>query len=328
MNNSRISIVFIIFLLTGAFVTRAQDWQQVKGIASDISVTALCEDDNNIVAFGIRMWREGVNYYSEPKSFISKDNGESWSEYVKLDKGFTTVNTLLISNDRLITSGRKGEPQLDWEGALCYSDDNGATWTEVSSIPSDIAITKIQKYGNTIMAFGQKQWREGYQVFSEPKAFISTDNGSTWNPFIEITKELSTSNSLLLSNGRIITSGRLGQVQMDWIGAVFYTDDNGITWKKAEGLPSELSTTDIKEYQGKLIAVGHRQWREGYQYYSEPKSYISEDNGSTWKEYLTITGDLTSISTMLISNDRLFVSGRFGPTQMDWVGAMFYLNLK
>lgn len=67
-------------------------------------------------------------------------------------------------------------------------------------------------------------WREGSTLFSEPKSYMSKDNGETWVEFIPMNDELSTSNSLSVRNGRMITSGRIGQAQLDWIGNVTYTD--------------------------------------------------------------------------------------------------------
>lgn len=74
------------------------------------------------------------------------------------------------------------------------------------------------------MAVGQRQWQDGVNFLSEPKSYISKDNGETWVEFNTMDPELSTSNSLCIRNGRMITSGRIGQTQMDWTGGVVYTN--------------------------------------------------------------------------------------------------------
>ena len=310
-----------------ATYSNAQIWTKAEGIPSDVSITSLQEYNGNIIAFGQRMWREGFNFFSEPKSYCSEDNGASWHEYINLDNGNSTANTFLISDGRIITSGRKGDTQLDWVGAVCVSDDNGVSWEEVNGIPSDISITKIQKWEGKIIAFGLKQWREGMQFFSEPKSFISVDNGNTWSPFITITNNLSTTNSLMISNGRIITSGREGETQLDWIGAIYYTDDNGSTWTRANGLPTDISVSEIVSHNGNLVAAGQRQWREGMNFLSEAKLYLSKDNGVTWTEYISVTPDISTATPLVINNGRLLTGGRVGQTQVDWVGAILYTDL-
>lgn len=304
----------------------AQEWTKSIGIPTEVSITSLQENNGHIIAFGQKMWREGNNFLSEPMSFISENNGNSWKEYININNGNSTANTLLFADNRIISSGRKGESQLDWVGAVCISDDNGLTWKEVEGIPSDISITKIQKWGGQIIAFGMRQWREGMQFFSEPKTFVSTDNGSAWTPFITVTSNLSTINTLMISNGRVITSGREGEAQLDWIGAIYYTDDDGSSWKQADGLASDISVTEIVSYNGGLIAAGQKQWREGMNFLSEAKLYQSKDNGASWTEFLPVTNEISTAQCLIVRDGRVITGGRLGQTQTDWVGAVFYTD--
>ena len=232
--------IFVLIVMCSTCLLNAQSkWIKAEGINHEVSITSLQEYNGSIIAFGQRQWREGVAFISEPKAYISEDNGCSWKEFDMTYNGNSTANTLLISDNRIITSGRKGDVQLDWVGGVLYSDDNGSTWHEASSIPSDMSITKIIKKDDELVAFGQRQWREGMGFFSEPKSYISKDNGCSWMPFITITSELSTTNSLIVKNGRVIVSGREGPTQVEWAGAIYYTDDNGLTWIKAQGLPKQ-----------------------------------------------------------------------------------------
>ena len=325
MKKNRIALLMALFF-ADILSLSAQEWIQGQNIPSDISITSLQEYEGKIIAFGQKQWREGQQFFSEPKSFVSTDNGSTWNEYINISNGNSTANTLFFSNGRILTSGRKGDAQLDWIGAVCYSDDNGKTWKEVETIPQDISITKIQKWEGQLIAFGLKQWREGFQFFSEPKSFVSEDNGSTWKPFVTITTKLSTTNSLMISRNRIIASGREGETQLDWFGAIYYSDDNGATWSKANGLPSDIAVSEIVSNNDYLVAAGQRQWREGMQFLSEAKLYRSFDNGTTWKEFIPVTNEISTAIPLLITNDRIITAGRLGQAQLDWVGALFYID--
>lgn len=324
----KLKFLAFVFLVCASTTLSAQEWIKGKNIPQDISITSLQEYEGNIIAFGQRQWREGTQFFSEPRSFISKDNGTTWEDYINLDNGNTTANTLFFSNGRILTSGRKGDPQLDWIGALCFSDDGGNSWNEAAGVPQDISISKIQKWEGKLIAFGLKQWREGFQFFSEPKSFVSEDNGITWKPFVTITSQISTANSLMISNNRIITSGREGETQLDWYGAIFYTDDNGDNWTKANGLPSDVAVSEIVPYDGSLIAAGQRQWREGMQFFSEAKLYRSDDNGANWVEFIPLTKEISTAVPLLIKDGRIITAGRLGQAQMDWAGALVYSDLK
>ena len=327
MNKLKKSVLISSFLTCAFCYTNAQEWNSSEGIPSQMSVTTIFVNNDELIAFGQKMWREENKFFSEPKSYVSKDNGETWSEYINIDPKISTANTLCISENRIITSGRKGETQLDWVGAVVYSDDNGEQWNEATGLPTDIAITNIKRINNDLFAFGQRQWREGMNFFSEPKAYISKDNGTSWEEFIKITPELSSVEAFSINNNRVMASGRHGAFQVDWKGALFYSDDNGNAWAKASGIPEDVAITQIQPYEDSIVAVGQREWRDGINFFSEPKSFISKDNGETWEEFIAMDPELTTSFSLCIRNGRIITSGRVDPSQMDQVGGVVYTDL-
>ena len=128
------SVLSIVALLAIAFNVSAQDWVKAEGISTQMSVTSIQENDGKLVAFGQKQWRENMNFFSEPCAYSSTDNGATWTLMDVIYNGNSTANTLLFTDGRIITSGRDGDVQLDWVGAVKYSDDNGYTWIQVTTI--------------------------------------------------------------------------------------------------------------------------------------------------------------------------------------------------
>lgn len=319
-------VVAVVLLLTTSNIY-ALDWNASQGIPEDVSITSINSDGLKTYAFGIRMWMEDNQMKSEPRSFISSDNGKSWEVFMTIQNDLSTISAFLMSNNRLITCGRKGQAQLDWIGGVYYTDNNGESWFEAKGIPKDVSINKFQKNGNILMAVGQRIWREGTNFLSEPRCFISNDNGMNWSAGIKITDQISTCNSVLENDERIIVSGRFGPTQLDWIGAVMYTDDEGVTWYRSKGLDDDIAITEIRCYNGKLYAIGQKQWRDGMAFLSEAKYFVSEDNGVSWTPGAKIGLDLTSASTLNINNNIFITAGRKGQAQFNWIGEVIYTNI-
>lgn len=312
-------VVATVLLLTTGNIY-ALDWKVSQGIPEDVSITSMNSDGANTYAFGLRMWMEENQLKSEPRSFISSDNGKSWEVFMTIRNNLSTISAFLMSDNRLITCGREGQAQLDWTGSVYYTDNNGESWLEAKGIPEDISINKFQKDGTILMAVGQRIWREGMDFLSEPRCYISSDNGMNWSAGIRITDQISTCNSVLKNDGRIIVSGRFGPTQLDWVGAIMYTDDEGATWSRSKGLDDDIAITEIKSYNGKLYAIGQKQWRDGMAFLSEAKYFVSEDNGTSWTPGAEIGLDLTSASTLNIIDNVFMTAGRKGQAQFNWIG--------
>lgn len=296
-----------------------------QGIPSEASITFFQQYDNHLYASGTKMWREGMQFKSEPVLYQSVDGGMSWTsaQYPSCPL-LSTYSFVFFNEKRIIVAGRKGETQVEWIGAICYSDDNGSTWKEASGIPSDVSIVRVTKDGNAIVAYGQKQWKEGYQFLSEPQMYVSRDNGASWVNYMIATSELSTVAACAISSGRTVIAGRLGQAQMVWKGAIFFTDDNGNNWQKSSGIPEDFNIASFLVHNNKIFAFGCKSWQENYVFHSVSKAYVSNDKGKSWEECSCIPSELSNISAAIVFKDHLFTSGRKGDVQVDWVGGVYY----
>ena len=319
-------VLALSVLLLASITCYSHDWKTCEGISSQVSISAM-QKEGGLYAGGTRMWREGQAFHSEPALYTSED-GSTWQEaiYPKCSM-LSSYNVLFFAGKRILAAGRKGETQLDWVGAVCYSDDNGNTWKQSEGIPENISITSIYASGSLVIALGQRQWREGYMMYSEPKAYVSLDMGASWNNYVTITDQLSSISSAIDNNNRILVTGRVGQAQMNWVGGVFYTDNQGSQWNQSTGIDSDVAITAFATYKDMLVAFGQKQWMENYQMHSEPKAYISKDNGQTWGAWIEIPSQLTSISAVYLEDNKIFLTGRIGEAGIDWVGGVLYTNL-
>lgn len=323
---NRFVLVLSVLLLASATCYSDDSWKACEGISSQVSIRSI-QKNGLLYASGTRMWREGQAFHSEPALYTSTD-GSAWKESNHPQCSMlSSYNALYFAGSRIIASGRKGEAQLDWVGAICYSDDNGNTWKQSEGIPENISITSIYESGSFVIALGQRQWREGYAMYSEPKAFVSMDNGASWSNYVIITDQLSTIASAIEINNRIIVTGRVGQAQMNWVGGVFYTDDNGSKWLQSSGVPSDVAVSAFATYKDFLVAFGQKQWMENYLMHSKPVIYFSKDNGLTWEKWFSLPNELTSISAVYFEGDKLFVAGRIGEASIDWVGGVLCTTL-
>jgi len=225
--------------------------------------------------------------------------------------------------------------------AARYSDDKGENWTDRDEII-------IEKEGNeNVMSVSLLRLKNGeillgYMVknsFQDCKYYIrkSKDEGKLWSNKILVTnKEFEEGNYFVVNNDRIVqlSSGRIlvpsahhprpsnkmGNLRPGRV-IVFYSDDNGKTWKSSKTIlfsPDEEDKVGLQEpgvvelKDGRILLWTRTNF--GSQYYS-----YSEDGGETWSKVkqsslispispasikrIPETGDL-----FVVYNDR---SGRF-----------------
>lgn len=98
---------------------------------------------------------------------------------------------------------------------------------------------------------------------------------------------------------------------------------NQTTWKVVSGIPEDVSINMMIEYNGKIFAGGLCFCNNHID--SVSKLYVSVDNGYSWKE-IKAPDELSTISTMIINDNRLIVAGRKGATEQQWHGAVYYID--
>lgn len=98
------------------------------------------------------------------------------------------------------------------------------------------------------------------------------------------------------------------------------------SWNQILLFPESASITAFAEYNGKLIAVGWK-YNDVTQTDCCVIIYYSEDNGDTWREIQNIPSELSVASAVIITNGRIFISGRKGQCKQKWTGAVYTCNI-
>lgn len=219
-----------------------QTWQQsVKGM-DDTEIVALAKAPNGDLYAGSEMLyrsEDGINWMDLSQAFPDGD--------------VYTTDLLIEPDGRIIMATD--------EYGLCYSDNQGQTWTYVNSGLEDVTMAFIQKNqaGYYFTADGYNLYRSNdltgnweiinngltdtditgftvgngvlFAITYSDGLFKSTDNGDTWS--------LSSDNDFnnIAVNGNEV----YGSYRSVNDGGVYFSEDNGENWSNiSEGLPSDV----------------------------------------------------------------------------------------
>lgn len=235
----------------------------------------LVTKNGSILAFSER--RLGLHDHAQNDIVLkrSTDHGATWSdEIVAYEDGMNSINdplTVQLENGRILLMfarfpyGRHtrdagwirmadlgyGDPQSNVSTFVCYSDDDGLTW----SLPVDIS-----------------------RQVKHPKLL----NANTPGAMIQLTKGP--------RKGRVVTGlwgtqpvVKDGKQSREWQIVAAYSDDNGKTWKRTEplkdesgkGFPNECQVAEAAN--GDVVLISRNQGGERFR-----KKAISHDGGETW----------------------------------------------
>jgi ligand-binding sensor domain-containing protein len=176
-----------------------------------------------------------------------------------------TIQSLLINSSDYIFAGSYGH-------GVSRSTNNGAWWNQ-SGLPGTEVYSFAQNSSGYIFA--------GVGYLSQG-AFLSTDQGVTWNPI-----GLTSSNAVAA-----LAINSSGWVFAGTYGNVYITKDNGTNWTPINnGLPSGPAVLSLAINSSNYIFAGL-----GYTS-NNLGVYLSKDNGSNWSfSGLANCGDIHSLA--------------------------------
>ena len=182
-----------------------------------------------------------------------------------------------------------------------YSLDSGKTWLqeEKTIVPNDgkkniMSVSLLRLHNGSIALF---YLIKNNQEDCSPYMQISTDEGESWGAPISCIADrkgyyvLNNNRVIQLKTGRLILPVSLHKLQGEdtwsYVGRLYsyYSDNNGITWKRSEVVPNprKILTQEpgvIELKNGELLMIIRTNQR--YQYFS-----YSKDQGETWSTIKT-----------------------------------------
>ncbi len=188
--------------------------------------------------------------------YFSADSGATWAY---IDSGLTTgdINAIAV-NDSEIFAGvyGSGVASNNW-GGLFRSKNNGKSWTLLKGLTNNNIYSIVFKGSNIFVS----TWGAGI--------FLSTDDGSTWNPMNNGITNLYIRTLFIYNNN--IYAGSQGD-------GVFFSNNNGSAWVQLNsGLPNlyiyQFASRGNTLYMGNDAGI--------YKSTNGGGSWVSSDSGLT-----------------------------------------------
>ena len=270
-----------------------------------------------IKASGVELSIENIAECIAAYSSKEVDTGHNawWTAYDGEGDFYTLPNGTLVMTYKAFVGGQIGGDWDDAEILARMSTDGGVTWS-----PSWLVIDK--QFGGTNVFQTRLVWLDNgdlgfiYQECTDGpgSSYVffrrSTDLGRNWSDPVMVsfdrvgfTSALSSGNCLLrLPNGRLLVFVYGYEDPNDsftntehYKGFVYYTDDNGYTWNRMDGVIN-LGTMAVEQSAALLengdILVSNRTRAQGRIF-----QCISTDGGNTWSQPVAVEGLVTPSST-------------------------------
>ncbi len=235
--------------------------------------------------------------------YVSRDDGENWTQFSQLPAGYTKANALLVSpKDSLRMVVAASPPQ-----SILYTEDGGANWVVAMTrafgeygIPLEMhpdkpdtllfggdnaVLWRSVDFGKTWGAYGSKSFRSPCDLIivpeSDSNAVLVGDGitgsglGDLWRSTdggITFTKHYTTTGSEIpgMSMGRLDNTRAFAT---NWsVGGVERSTNTGLNWTQVMTTGSAWGTDVCKE-DPNLVIFG---------VYSGGSAYLSVDGGSTY----------------------------------------------
>ena len=185
----------------------------------------------------------------------SPDDGDSWSTVRTMPSGNTVEGSFLGDLNGLLVASVLNGPTT---AAVHLSDDGGTTWTEATSVPSQL-IVAFGRDGDVLLATGLT-------------TFLSPDRGATWQAIG------GTSNQ-----GFIRVAHFAGAFWApDQAGFLYRLSDGATSWERASSGPTGILGIWID---------GSTLWVKGRTSLISPLSLFSTTDGVTWTAQPTAQPD-------------------------------------
>ncbi len=258
----------------------------------------------------------------------STDGGRTWSSQSFIARGDTSKVTGFGFGDASLTrtksgriiclmacgNGPKGFRRGLKEAALSSSDDGGITWSEVRVIPfpdnihsAFVASGKgiVDQDGDILLSACvlDRDYPDPMPVPwpIDAHLFYSKDDGQTWTLQDEIAYKLGDEAKLVsLPDGRLLLSSRVGQYGPRGLNTATKGEDGIYHWGEqgvAETLLANPCNGDIILWRNGLILhsfIKDSKERKGL------TLAVSNDNGQTWKDIMTLQESYAAYSTMVV----------------------------
>lgn len=273
LNPGRLLGVAVCAALSASPLALAQGWQRVVNL-NDLAGSAIGGGSGNTLYAGL----------TQGHVFRSTDNGLTWTGATN---GLVdSAGRILLPNAFVVgANGRvlRGGPNASWENKvgspIFYSDNQGATWTEV---PLPFGSSARNPAGISVSDMVQHQGALYFSDALSEGVWKSTDNGLTWTaageglptaPFVNFAK---TYYAVASAGDALLTATA--------VRGVFRSTDGGATWSQAvNGIPGVVDSP----------LVGGRSWGgtdvvgtpDGTAFaISDSRLYRSRDGGASWEE--------------------------------------------
>ena len=234
--------------------------------------------------------------------WTSRNSHNAWSKprMVISEPGVATYNPVLFRTpDSVLWLFYKfGPSPSSWTGAYLTSIDDGETWSEPIHLPAGLLGPIKNKplilSSGTIVAGSSVESYHSWSCWVER----STDNGRTWSRHGPITVpgiEYGIIQPALvpISDHRL----RMFVRATEQIGRICYADsnDDGLTWTPAKltSLPNPNSGIDAVKLKDDRLLLVFNHSRKGR---TPLNVAVSEDDGNTWRDFLTLESGLGEYS--------------------------------